>query len=109
MGEQRHTDVVNTTSDDEHIKRELEKHSPGTSLMSWSLAVKVIENVLGVCSHLPNGSGQGKRGHAESMVHVPLMERSKGTTYEEKVRSVLGDGRGEGKPEKSTKKRDRYE
>jgi len=108
--EQKRNAVANTTSDHANMKQELEKRSPGTSTLSWSLAIQIIENILGVFPHLPNGSNQGKKGHTESTVHVPLMERSRGTTYEEKVQSILGEGSDtESKPNKSTKRKDRYE
>ncbi|KAL7536010.1 hypothetical protein ACHAXR_006867 [Thalassiosira sp. AJA248-18] len=107
--EQKRTKRV--TSDDGEIRRALEKRAPATSMISWGSAVNVIQEVLGVYPHLPNGSSQGQKGLTESSVHVPLMERAKGTTYEEKVKSILGEGGGgtNGNIRKSSKRKERYE
>jgi len=87
----------------ERIERALDDLAPETAMVSWALAIRVVRDVLGVHPHMPNGSGQGARGkHAESSLHVPFMERSKGTTYEEKVKSILKLACG-------TKRKERYE
>lgn len=79
-------------------------------MMSWQSAVNVIQNVLGVYPNLPNGCNEGAKGLTDSSVHTPLMGRSKGTTYEEKVQSILGaDTNNDNDERKSSKRRERYE
>ena len=96
-------------SDEGEIRRELEKRAPKTSMISWASAVEVIRDVLGVYPHKPNGCTQGHKGHSESSVHVPLMGRSKGSTYEEKVQSILREGDStQGDNGRSSKRKHRY-
>ena len=65
--------------------------------------IQVVQDLLGMYPYIPNGSGQSARGkQAESSLHVPFMERPKGTTYEEKVKSILKLACG-------TKRKERYE
>jgi len=98
------------SSDDWEIRGELDKRTPETSMISWASALKVIRDVLGIYPHLPNGTSPGHKGQTESSVHVPLMGRAKGTTYEEKVQSILDAGSGaKGNNGKSTKRKVRYE
>ena len=110
------------TRADNDIKRALEDRAPKSSMISWRNALNVVKDVLGVYPYLPNGNSDGGKGQTESSVHQPLMERSKGTTYEEKVQSILGGGDGNGKDghaqvdavsgncnRKSSKRRERYE
>eukprot|EP00579_Thalassiosira_antarctica_P009406 CAMPEP_0201914810 /NCGR_PEP_ID=MMETSP0903-20130614/4895_1 /ASSEMBLY_ACC=CAM_ASM_000552 /TAXON_ID=420261 /ORGANISM="Thalassiosira antarctica, Strain CCMP982" /LENGTH=639 /DNA_ID=CAMNT_0048450269 /DNA_START=62 /DNA_END=1981 /DNA_ORIENTATION=+ len=95
--------------DEGEIRRELEKRAPKTSMISWASAVEVIRDVLGVYPHKPNGCNQGHKGHSESSVHVPLMGRSKGSTYEEKVQSILREGDStHGDNGRSSKRKHRY-
>lgn len=96
-----------TIDDDSEIRRELERRYPGTTMISWASAMNIIEDLLGVYPHPSNGSSQDQKGQTESTLHVPIMERAKGTTYEEKVQSILGEGNGNNG--KSSKRRDRYE
>jgi hypothetical protein len=93
--------------DDGDIRIELEKYNPGTGMISWASAINIIGEVIGVHPHPPNGSSHDQKGQTESTVHVPIMDRSKGTTYEEKVQSILGEGNC--KNAKSSKRKDRYE
>jgi len=76
--------------DDGAIERALEERAPISAMISWEIAIQIIQDVLGVSPHRPNGISQSNRGDTESSVHVPLLERAKGTTYEEKVKSILG-------------------
>ncbi|KAL7428697.1 hypothetical protein ACHAXH_005770 [Discostella pseudostelligera] len=96
-----------TIDDDSEIRRELERRCPGTTMISWASAMNIIQNLLGVYPHPSNGSSQDQKGQTESTVHVPIMERAKGTTYEEKVQSILGEGNGMNG--KRSKRKDRYE
>ncbi|KAL7467995.1 hypothetical protein ACHAXS_008216 [Conticribra weissflogii] len=96
------------------IQNELKKRAPA-EMLPWTEAMNAIQDILGVHPYLPTGNSDGGRGLTESSIHVPLMERSKGTTYEEKVKSILtGDnvGRANGNcchNRKSSKRRERYE
>jgi len=92
------------TGDEGEIRQALDGLAPETPMISWGAAVKIIEQVLGVYPYPPNGSNQYQKGQTESSIHVPLMNRSKGTTYEEKVQSILVTGEG-----KSSKRKERYE
>lgn len=88
--------------DDGEMKRALEAHYPNKDTLSWGAAVETIQNVLSVFPYPPNGSSESQqKGHTESSVHQSLMERAKGTTYEEKVQSI--------KDTKSSKRKARYE
>jgi len=92
--------------DDGEVQRLLAAHHPQTCTLTWGAAVEVIQNVLQVFPYLPNGSSESQqKGHTESSVHQPLMERAKGTTYEEKVQSILESS---GK-DTSSKRKMRYE
>ncbi|KAL7457558.1 hypothetical protein ACHAWC_009994 [Mediolabrus comicus] len=91
--------------DDGEVQRALETNNPQTDTITWGLAVDIIQNILGVYPYAPNGSSENQqKGQTESSVHQPLTERSKGTTYEEKVQSILESSEG-----KSTKRKERYE
>ena len=69
------------------------------------MSSNTFQNVLGVFPYPPNGSSESQqKGLTESSVHVPLMDRAKGTTYEEKVQSIL-----ESSIDKSSKRKMRYE
>ena len=92
------------TGDEGEIRQALDGLAPETAMISWGAAVKIIEQVLGVYPYPPNGSNQYQKGQTESSIHVPLMNRSRGTTYEEKVQSILVTGEG-----KSSKRKERYE
>ncbi|KAL9179588.1 hypothetical protein ACHAXT_008878 [Thalassiosira profunda] len=105
--EQKRTKMM--AGDDGEVARALEERAPETAMISWGSAVQIIEEVLGIHPHLPNGAGESKRGQTESSIHVPLMERAKGTTYEEKVQSILGNGKEGDDDGKSSRKRERYE
>jgi tRNA pseudouridine38/39 synthase len=90
---------------DGEVQRALETNNPQTDTITWGLAVDIIQNILGVYPYAPNGSSKNQqKGQTESSVHQPLTERSKGTTYEEKVQSILESSEG-----KSTKRKERYE
>lgn len=89
-------------NDDGEVRKELEKRAPDSPMISWYSATKIMHEVLGVCPYLPNGSSPGQKGQTDSSLHMPLMERAKGTTYEEKVESILGLGGG-------NKRKHRYE
>eukprot|EP00581_Thalassiosira_minuscula_P009947 CAMPEP_0183708056 /NCGR_PEP_ID=MMETSP0737-20130205/4447_1 /TAXON_ID=385413 /ORGANISM="Thalassiosira miniscula, Strain CCMP1093" /LENGTH=700 /DNA_ID=CAMNT_0025935845 /DNA_START=36 /DNA_END=2138 /DNA_ORIENTATION=- len=106
--------------DDDDICKEMEKRAPPTPMISWGIAIKIIRDILNVHPYPPSGStGQTAKGQTESTVHVPLLERSMGTTYEEKVRSILredGDdddvvinGKDGKRKKRSTKRKNRYE
>ena len=106
---QKRTGLV--APDDEEIQQALDKCAPQQSvgMLSWGYAVNIIQEVLEVYPYQPNGSGSGK-GLSESSVHTPLMERPKGTTYEQKVQSILGEGGdNDNKNGKSSKRKERYE
>jgi len=91
--------------DDGEVKRVLAANCTQTSTLTWGAAVEIIQNVLGVFPYPPNGSSENQqKGLTESSVHVPLMDRAKGTTYEEKVQSIL-----ESSKDKSSKRKMRYE
>lgn len=95
---------------EEEIKQLLLELAPCVEMISWGNAVRVIEKVLGVYPHLPNGCNEATKGFTDSSVHTPLMERAKGTTYEEKVQSILGaDTNDNDAAYKSSKRRERYE
>ena len=79
-----------TMSDEGEIQQALEKHAPESTMIAWGSAVKIIEEILDVYPHPHSGSNQKQKGQTESSIHVPIMERSKGTTYEEKVQSIMG-------------------
>lgn len=102
-------DMILNMSGEEKINRLLAESAPSSSTLSWGDAAEVIQNVLGVYPFLPNGSNEGVKGVTESSVHTPLMERAKGTTYEEKVSSILGSESSGNDDKKSTKRRERYE
>lgn len=92
--------------DDGEVQRLLGAHNPQTSNISWGAAVEVIQNALQVFPYPPNGSSESQqKGHTESSVHQPFMERAKGTTYEEKVKSILESSGND----KSSKRKMRYE
>ena len=101
--EQRRTHLP--SSDEAEIMVALDDAKPSTSTVSWGKAVSIVEGALGIHPHNPSGVNQRPKGLTESSVHVPLMDRSKGTTYEEKVQSILAGANGEAK----SKRRDRYE
>jgi len=101
--EQRRTHLP--SSDEAEIMVALDDAKPSTSTISWGKAVSIVEGALGIHPHNPSGVNQRPKGLTESSVHVPLMDRSKGTTYEEKVQSILAGANGEAK----SKRRDRYE
>ncbi|KAL3764045.1 hypothetical protein ACHAW5_003994 [Stephanodiscus triporus] len=95
------------------VRRELLLRRGDADVLSWGSAVDIIEGTLGVRPHPPNGGGAGhvQKGQTETSVHVPIMERSRGTTYEEKVRSILaggGDGAG-GDRLGGSRRKERYE
>ena len=91
--------------DDGEVNRALGANCPHTETLTWGLAVEIIQNVLEAYPCQPNGSSEGQqKGYTESSVHQPLMERAKGTTYEEKVQSILESSKG-----KSSKRKERYE
>ncbi len=90
---------------DIRLKVDSYRPRPQTNMISWASAIHVIQAVLGVYPYPSNGSSQDQKGQTESTLHVPIMERSKGTTYEEKVQSILGEGNGT----KSSKRKNRYE
>jgi len=99
------------------VRRELLRRRDGADSISWGSAVEVIEGALGARPHPPNGSSGREKGLTESAVHVPVMERARGTTYEEKVRSILATGKdaavdgvgGHRDLVKSSKRKERYE
>jgi len=92
--------------DDGEVKRALAANDPHTETLTWDMAVDIIQNVLQVRPFPANGSNEcQQKGYTESSVHQPLMERSKGTTYEEKVQSILESN----KDDKSSKRKERYE
>lgn len=78
-------------------------------LLPWSVAVDAIAKVLSVHPHLPNGVNASTKGLTESTIHTPLMERTRGTTYEEKVRSILSVERNENNGKSTSKRKERYE
>eukprot|EP00804_Cyclotella_cryptica_P006905 CCRYP_007051-RA/>CCRYP_007051-RA protein AED:0.21 eAED:0.21 QI:84/1/1/1/1/1/2/1163/687 len=95
---------------EEDIQQLLLDLAPSVEMISWGNAVSVIQKVLGVYPHLPNGYNEATKGFTDSSVHTPLMERAKGTTYEEKVQSILGaDTNDSDAVRKSSKRRERYE
>lgn len=94
-----------TSSDEAEIMATLDDAKPSTCTISWGNAVSIVEGALGIHPHCPSGVNQRPKGLTESSVHVPLMHRSKGTTYEEKVQSILDGANGKVK----SKRRDRYE
>jgi hypothetical protein len=95
---------------DEYIKHLMLELAPSVEMISWGNAIRVIVKVLGVYPHLPNGCNEATKGFTDSSVHTPLMERAKGTTYEEKVQSILGaDADDNDAARKSSKRRERYE
>ena len=107
--EQKRDGVLNTAPDD-HIEQSMRQHISDVNppdMLSWGDAIEMIENVLGVHPHLPNGVNETTRGLTDSSIHTPLMKRDKGTTYEEKVRAILRDeSNGVGK---TSKRKERYE
>ncbi|KAL3809797.1 hypothetical protein ACHAXA_003034, partial [Cyclostephanos tholiformis] len=116
---QRAGSGANDKADGGDVRSGLIRRRGGADTISWGSAVEVIEGALaGVHPHPPSGcGGHLPRGQTESSVHVPIMERSRGTTYEEKVRSILsssGEGAGGGiagggDRVKSSKRKERYE
>ncbi|KAL7507097.1 hypothetical protein ACHAXN_004300 [Cyclotella atomus] len=80
---------------------------PTSGMISWKDAVNVIEILLDVPPHLPNGVNESTKGLTESTIHTPLMERAKGTTYEEKVKSILESDTSQNG--KTSKRKERYE
>jgi hypothetical protein len=109
--EQKRDGILNNEleEDMEQLMRKqlLGDHTLSPEMISWEQAANVIEKVLGVYPHLPNGVNESTKGLTESTIHTPLMERSKGTTYEEKVQSILcADNSENGK---TSKRKERYE
>jgi len=101
--EQKRTLIISNESDIQHA---LDGRNPQSSTLSWGDAVKIIQDVLSISPHPPNGMSRTQKGLTESTIHVPLMQRSMGTTYEEKVQSIVnGQKNGSGK----SKRRERYE
>ena len=91
--------------DDGEVKRALEEKTPLSDTVKWGVAVESIQDILQVYPYPPNGSSENQqKGQTESTVHQPLMERARGTTYEEKVQSILETSEG-----KSSKRKMRYE
>jgi hypothetical protein len=80
---------------------------PVSGMISWNDAVNAIEILLDVHPHLPNGVNESTKGLTESTIHTPLMERAKGTTYEEKVQSILASDTVQNG--KTSKRKERYE
>merc|ERR1712181_69537 len=70
------------------------------------MGTKIIQDVLSISPHPPNGMSQSHKGLTESTVYVPLMQRSMGTTYEEKVQSIVN---GQKYGSDKSKRRERYE
>lgn len=107
--EQKRDGVLKTAAEeniDELMKQYISDPNP-PEMLSWRDAIEMIEKVLGVYPHLPNGVNETTKGLTESTIHTPLMKRDKGTTYEEKVQAILGDeSNGGGKP---SKRKERYE
>ena len=106
--ERKRTNTATMGDDDDEIRQALEAKAPESAMITWGSAVQIIQDVLGIFPHSPTGTNQNQRGQTESSIHIPLMDRSKGTTYEEKVQSILGEG-GRDTNGKSTKRKDRYE
>ena len=76
--------------------------------LSWGEAITIIQNTLGICPYPPNGiSHEHKfnKGLTETTVHIPIMDRARGTTYEEKVQSITSS-RG---ATTNNKRKERYE
>ena len=101
--EQKRTNLQ--SNDEAEVMVALDGAKPSTGSISWGNAVSIVERALGIHPHNPSGVNQRPKGLTESSVHVPLMDRSKGTTYEEKVKSILDDTNGKAR----SKRRDRYE
>jgi hypothetical protein len=111
--EQKRDGILNNKleEDMEQLMRKqfLGDHTLSPEMIPWEQAANanVIEKVLGVYPHLPNGVNESTKDLTESTIHTPLMERSKGTTYEEKVQSILcADNSENGK---TSKRKERYE
>eukprot|EP00956_Cyclotella_meneghiniana_P000853 scaffold967_cov26-Cyclotella_meneghiniana.AAC.1 len=104
--------LVSSDMLEEDIEQSLRKHIPTNystaNILPWSMAIDAIANVLNVHPHLPNGVNASTKGLTESTIHTPLMERARGTTYEEKVQSILSvESNGNGKT--TSKRKERYE
>ena len=104
--------LVSSDMLEEDIEQSLRKHIPTNystaNALPWSMAIDAIANVLNVHPHLPNGVNASTKGLTESTIHTPLMERARGTTYEEKVQSILSvESNGNGKS--TSKRKERYE
>jgi tRNA pseudouridine38/39 synthase len=79
--------------------------------LSWGEAITIIQNTLGIYPYPPNGiSHEHKlnKGLTETTVHIPIMDRARGTTYEEKVQSITSSSRGNGATT-NNKRKERYE
>lgn len=79
--------------------------------LSWGEAITIIQNTLGIYPYPPNGiSHEHKfnKGPTETTVHIPIMDRARGTTYEEKVQSITSSSRGNGATT-NNKRKERYE
>jgi tRNA pseudouridine38/39 synthase len=79
--------------------------------LSWGEAIIIIQNTLGIYPYPPDGiSHEHKvnKGLTETTVHIPIMDRARGTTYEEKVQSIISSSRGNGATT-NNKRKERYE
>lgn len=77
--------------------------------LSWGEAITIIQNTLGIYPYPPNGiSHEHKfnKGLTETTVHIPIMDRARGTTYEEKVQSITSS---RGGTTTNNKRKERYE
>lgn len=75
--------------------------------LSWGEAITIIQNTLGIYPYPPNGiSHEHKfnKGLTKTTVHIPIMDRARGTTYAEKVQSITSSSRGN-----NNKRKERYE
>jgi hypothetical protein len=77
------------TMDESQIAKMLSNGSPSTETIEWSKSLVILRS----CDLIPDSQG------LNTAIHVPLMLRSKGTTYEEKVEAL----------KKSAKRREKFE
>ena len=111
--EQKRDGMLASSALEGDTEQSLSKHIPTNysnhNVIPWSVAIDAIAKVLGVHPHLPNGVNASTKGLTESTIHTPLMERARGTTYEEKVRSILSVERNENNGKSTSKRKERYE
>jgi tRNA pseudouridine38/39 synthase len=103
--------IVNVQQQQQQLLSLQAQSNDDLGTLSWGEAIIIIQNTLGIYPYPPDGiSHEHKvnKGLTETTVHIPIMDRARGTTYEEKVQSIISSSRGNGATT-NNKRKERFE